>query len=132
MILCAWVTNWESQEYLQKTVEFYKEKPSGLSMKIFTHIWSISIPKGLLGLLEVAFAELQRAEETHWSPLYLLGSLGISWASGTEPPVEIPVEIPVETPVEAYKMGTWTAAAIHRETWPAMTSGQSISTKCRL
>lgn len=72
------------------TVEFYKEKPSGLSMKIFTHIWSISIPEGLLGLLEVAFAELQRAEETHWSPLHLLlGSLG---------PVEPPVEPPVETP----------------------------------
>ena len=53
------------------------------------------MPKGLLGLLEVAFAELQRAEETHWSPLHLLGSLG-----PVEPvePVEIPVETPVETP----------------------------------
>jgi hypothetical protein len=69
------------------TVEFYKERPSGLSMKIFTHIWSISIPKGLLGLPEVAFAELQRAEETHWSPLHLLGSLGPNpqWKSQWKP-----------------------------------------------
>ena len=126
VILCAWVTNWESQQYLQTRSNSIKRNLRGWVWKSSPISGASQFPKvcWACSKLHLLSCSAQKKPTGHRCTCYwdLLGQWNPQWNPQWKP----------QTPVEAYKKGTWTARGSHRETWPAMTSGQSISTKCRL